>query len=87
MSRENWERLAEISNHMFGSELIYAETDEGREVVLDMIRYRYERGDYQSCRELGEATVLPGGRSWVADDRADLWWRYGNSPMPGGSWE
>ena len=55
--RENWERLDEISNHVFGSELISSDTDDGRQVVLDLIRYRYERGDYQSCRELGEATV------------------------------
>ena len=56
--RENWERLAEISNHVLGCDLVSAESAEGRQVVLDIIRYRYERGDYQSSRELGEATVL-----------------------------
>jgi Tetratricopeptide repeat len=68
----NWERLAEISNHIFGSDLISAETAQGREVVLDIIRYRYERGDYQSCRELGEATVLAWWQALGADDEQTL---------------
>jgi tetratricopeptide (TPR) repeat protein len=70
--RENWERLAEISNHVFGSELISTASDEGRQVVLDVIRYRYERGDYQSCRELGEATVLEWWRTLGPDHEQTL---------------
>jgi tetratricopeptide (TPR) repeat protein len=70
--RENWERLAEISNHVFGCDLISAESAEGRQVVLDLIRYRYERGDYQSCRELGEATVLTWWRTLGPDHEQTL---------------
>jgi hypothetical protein len=53
----NWERHAELSPHIVPSGLIHAEDTDVRLVVLDQIRYRWVRGDYQSSKELAEETV------------------------------
>jgi tetratricopeptide (TPR) repeat protein len=65
---QNWPRLSELSPHILPSGLIHTEDIESRRVILDQIRYRWIRGDYQSSRELGEQTVKVWSTRWGDDD-------------------
>jgi tetratricopeptide (TPR) repeat protein len=53
----NWQRHGELSPHIEPAGLIDSEEDDVRQVVLDQIRCRWARGDYESSRELGEVAV------------------------------
>ena len=68
----NWDRLADISGHVSTTGIIEAGTPEARRVILDQIRYRYVLGDYESSKELGEATVLRWWDRYGADDELTL---------------
>jgi hypothetical protein len=48
------EKHAQLSAHITASGIIDSDDDEGRQVVLDQIRYRYLKGDYESSRDLAE---------------------------------
>lgn len=54
---ENWPRHSELWPHIVPADLLEAADDRARRVVLDQIRYRWVRGDYESSKELGEVTV------------------------------
>jgi tetratricopeptide (TPR) repeat protein len=54
----NWYMLSRISGHIVRSTgLIEGEEPEVRAVILDQIRYRYVRGDYESSRELAQSAI------------------------------
>lgn len=67
-TERNWPRHGELSPHIVPAELIEAEEDLTRRVVLDQIRYRWSRGDYESSRDLGELTVEQWREHWGTDD-------------------
>jgi hypothetical protein len=62
--RENWRRHKELSPHIEPCELIQAEEIESRQVVLDQIRYRWSRGDYEGSQALGQITVKAWEERW-----------------------
>jgi hypothetical protein len=68
----NWERHAELSPHIVPSGLISARDTEIRRVVLDQIRYRWVRGDYQSSKELAEETIRIWSEIWDDDEELML---------------
>ncbi len=68
----NWFRHLELSSHIVPSGLIEAESEAARRAVLDQIRYRWMRGDYESSEELGKLTVQAWRRRWSADDQLTL---------------
>ncbi len=55
--RMNWPAYVEIAPHVRPSNVIEADTVEGRQVALDQIRYRYVTGDYEGSRRLAESAV------------------------------
>lgn len=65
---QNWPRHSELSPHIEPVELIDAVEDNSRQVVLDQIRYRWSRGDYETSQELGEITVERWRERWGHDD-------------------
>ncbi len=70
--RQYWERHAELSAHILPVLAIESTAVEVRRVVLDQIRYRYARGDYENSRELGEVTVKSWVNRWGNDDELTL---------------
>lgn len=64
----NWPRHAELSPHILAAELLDVEDDRIRRVVLDQIRYRWVRGDYESSMDLGRRTVEHWRELWGDDD-------------------
>lgn len=65
---KNWPRHSELSPHIEPVELIDAAEDASRLVVLDQIRFRWSRGDYETSHELGETTVARWRVRWGSDD-------------------
>lgn len=62
----NWPTLEQIGQHVVrATGLIEGEGDDVRHVVLDQIRYRYARGDFERSRELAKTTT-------------DIWKSYGD---------
>ena len=60
---------AEIGPHVWPAGLIEAESEDGRRVVLDQIRYLWVIGDYEGSRRLGEAAF----RTWSQpSDQPDI---------------
>jgi tetratricopeptide (TPR) repeat protein len=70
--QENWQRHAELSPHILPSGLIKADDVEARRVVLDQIRYRFVRGDYQSSQELAQQAVEVWEDKWGRDEELTL---------------
>ncbi len=70
--QKNWPRHAELSPHIVPANLIEAEEDRTRQVVLDQVRYRWSRGDYEGSQELGEVTVARWRLLWGENDRLTL---------------
>jgi tetratricopeptide (TPR) repeat protein len=64
----NWPRHAELSPHILAAELLDVEDDRVRTVVLDQIRYRWVRGDYEGSMDLGRRTVERWRELWGDDD-------------------
>ena len=62
----NWEMLAIINRHISPTRLIDYDSRSARAVIIDQIRYLFNRGDLASSRELGEEAV----------------WRWRESPGP-----
>jgi tetratricopeptide (TPR) repeat protein len=71
-TERNWPRHGELSPHIVPAKLLEAEEEPTRRVVLDQIRYRWSRGDYESSRGLGELTVEQWREHWGADDLLTL---------------
>lgn len=51
------EKHAQLSAHIIASDIIDSDDEEGRQVVLDQIRFRYLKGDYESSRDLAHDVV------------------------------
>ena len=65
----NFVTHAEIGPHVQAAGLISADSEDGRRVVLDQIRYLWVIGDNEGSRRLGEAAV----RAWSQpSDQADI---------------
>src|SRR5262249_20942650 len=65
----NWPMLEQIGQHIVrATGLMESESDDVRHVVLDQIRYRYARGDFESSRELAN-TALGVWKAFGDDDR------------------
>ncbi|GAA4699190.1 hypothetical protein Prum_089080 [Phytohabitans rumicis] len=52
-----WRTYAEIGPHVLAAELIDADDEDARRVVLDQIRYLWVTGDYEGARRVGETAV------------------------------
>ncbi|MEV6525681.1 FxSxx-COOH system tetratricopeptide repeat protein [Longispora sp. NPDC051575] len=50
----DWPRHVELAPHVMQAGLIGSVSEEARQVVLDQIRFRYVRGDYESSRVLAD---------------------------------
>lgn len=68
----NWPRHRELSPHIMPADLVEADEDETRQVVVDQIRYRWSRGDYESSEELGRITVERWREPWGDSDVLNL---------------
>jgi tetratricopeptide (TPR) repeat protein len=71
-ARKNWERHSALWPHIVPAELLEATDDRARRVVLDQIRYRWIRGDYESSHTLGRTTVVTWRARWGDDDTLTL---------------
>jgi tetratricopeptide (TPR) repeat protein len=67
-NERNWPRHSELSPHIVPADLLDAENDRARAVVLDQIRYRWTRGDYESSEELGTIAVSRWRVRWGHND-------------------
>lgn len=65
---ENWPRHSELSPHIVPADLVEAEEEQVREVVVDQVQYRWIRGDYEQSHELGSRTVDRWRVRWGAND-------------------
>jgi tetratricopeptide (TPR) repeat protein len=70
--QRNWETLTTINRHLRASGIIDAESKAAKAVVLDQIRFLYNRGDQVSSRELGEEVVRKWRVSAGASDEQTL---------------
>ena len=65
----NWPMLEQIGHHIVrATGLMESESDDVRYVVLDQIRYRYARGDFEGSRELAN-TAIGIWKAFGDDDR------------------
>jgi Mrp family chromosome partitioning ATPase/tetratricopeptide (TPR) repeat protein len=67
---ENRAAYEAIRPHLEPSGALTSDRPETRQLVIDMARYLYMRGDYVGCRELAESTL----REWVAHFGLDDVW-------------
>jgi len=51
-TRNSWPQLAELSAHVMPTTIIDSADPKARKVVLDQVRYRYRRGDFEGSRDL-----------------------------------
>lgn len=65
-------RHRELSPHIVPANLIEAEENRPRLVVLDQVRFRWSQGDYESSRDLGERTLERWRERWGTDDLLTL---------------
>jgi hypothetical protein len=66
------QKHAELSAHIVASGLIESDDDEGRQVVLDQIRFRYIVGDYESSRDLASEALAIWERRFGPEDELTL---------------
>jgi hypothetical protein len=66
----NWLLHEQLSPHIVPSGVIESADEQTRKVVLDQVRYRYVRGDYEGSRDLGELVVQIWQDKWGIED---LW--------------
>ncbi|MEU5909639.1 FxSxx-COOH system tetratricopeptide repeat protein [Micromonospora sp. NPDC047527] len=71
----NWPRYAELWPHVRPSGLHLSTMDEARQLVVDIVRYLYRRGDYDTSRALAEES-LAGWRDTDEDDPTKLRMRF-----------
>lgn len=53
----SWARYAELTPHLVHSDVLGAEAEEVRQLVIDCVRFLYARGDYDSSRDLAAQAV------------------------------
>lgn len=70
--QSNWSILAAINSHMVPTGLIDYDDRAARSVLLDQIRFLYNRGDRSSSRDLGEEVVRRWRESPGASDEQTL---------------
>ena len=70
--QSNWDMLAIINSHMGPTGLIDYDDRAARGVIIDQIRFLYNRGDRSSSRELGEEVVHRWRDSPGASDEQTL---------------
>jgi tetratricopeptide (TPR) repeat protein len=71
-NNQNWPQHAELSPHVVPSGAIDSEKVETRKVVLDQVRYRYRRGDFEGSRELAEKALDSWSNSLGPDHQQTL---------------
>ncbi|HET8660181.1 MAG TPA: FxSxx-COOH system tetratricopeptide repeat protein [Micromonosporaceae bacterium] len=64
----NWRHLAQIAPHVEPSGIICSPDAKARQVVLDLVRYLYNIGQYEESRKLGSRAVDTWRDSLGADD-------------------
>ncbi|GAA0535419.1 hypothetical protein GCM10010172_15790 [Paractinoplanes ferrugineus] len=67
---ENREAYEAIRPHLEPSGALTSDRPETRQLIIDMTRYLFMRGDYEGCRELAEATL----KEWLPRFGADDVW-------------
>lgn len=67
----NWPVHAEIGPHIRASELVHAQDEAARSVVLDQIRYLFKIGDYEGSRDLAETVHADWSRTDPASPGPD----------------
>jgi tetratricopeptide (TPR) repeat protein len=70
--QRNWDMLATINDHMGPTGLIEYDDRAARGVIIDQIRFLYNRGDQWSSRELAEEVVRRWRESPGASDEQTL---------------
>ena len=68
----NWELLSSINRHLRPSGIINADDQAARSVVLDQIRFLFNRGDHKSSRELAEEAAARWRESAGPSDQQTL---------------
>ena len=68
----NWTMHEQLSPHIVPSGVIDSLDEQTRKVVLDQIRCRYARGDYEGSRDLGEIVVAKWEATWGLTDLLTL---------------
>lgn len=68
----NWELLSSINRHLRPSGIINADDEAARSVLLDQIRFLFNRGDHKSSHELAEETVTRWRESTGPSDKQTL---------------
>src|SRR5262249_36044444 len=61
-----------LSPHILPAGAVDSDEDQPRRVVLDQIRYRYARGDYEGARDLGEMVIAQWTRKWGPEELLTL---------------
>ncbi|WP_306208512.1 FxSxx-COOH system tetratricopeptide repeat protein [Actinoplanes sp. RD1] len=67
---ENRAKYEAIRPHLEASGALSAKEPETRQLVIDMARYLYVRGDFAACEELSQAAL----RSWIPQSGEDDVW-------------
>ena len=70
--QSNWDMLATINSHLGPTGLIEYDDPAARGVIIDQIRFLYNRGDQWGSRELGEEAVRRWRESPGASDEQTL---------------
>ncbi|GLZ08563.1 cytochrome c [Actinomadura sp. NBRC 104412] len=63
-----WTARASITPHLASSDIVSADGDDARAVVIDQARFLYHSGDFEGCRALAEEAVTRWRRRHGDDD-------------------
>ena len=68
----NWELLSSINQHLSFTAILDQDSPDARRLVLDQVRFLFQRGDHAGCRELAEEAVRRWRVSPGPDDTQTL---------------
>jgi tetratricopeptide (TPR) repeat protein len=68
----NWDLLSTINQHLSFTGILDQDSVDARRLVIDQIRFLFQRGDHAGCRELGEEAVRRWRVSPGPDDAQTL---------------
>jgi tetratricopeptide (TPR) repeat protein len=71
-SPDNWPRYAEITPHLVHSDMLGADAEQIRQLVINCVRFLYASGDYESSRDLAGQAVARWKDSLGATDEQTL---------------
>jgi cellulose biosynthesis protein BcsQ/tetratricopeptide (TPR) repeat protein len=71
-TRNGWPQLAELSAHVVPTTIVDSTDSRARKVVLDQVRYRYRRGDFEGSRDLAVYARQHWNERLGADDEQTL---------------